>query len=343
MNLTGTEQGISTDASGQRMMADVGTAEMINVPLQALFEFTKEAAQINAPVVRNDGFNLPDGSQLVNLAAVPVVVRGELTGVIMVANKRSGPFTEEDTDMLLAVGKHAGVALENRRLHLALEEACRSTIAVLADAIEAKDPYTRGHCEGVASLAVRVAKRLGLTREEMDDVRYAALLHDVGKIGVSDGILLKPGRLLPEEFQVIQRHSEIGSDLISRVPALSHIAPYIRHHHERMDGKGYPAALAGDQIPIAARIISVVDAFDAMTSPRPYRDAIDRDHAVIELQRCSGDQFDPQVVEACLAVLDEEGASVPSEVRPLTPEDGSIGIEVIRQGEPTRAGSAGVQ
>ena len=176
---------------------------------------------------------------------------------------------------------------------------------MLADAIEAKDPYTRGHCESVAVTAVKVGERMGFNKEELESLRYAALLHDVGKIGIPDGILLKPSRLLPEEFQVIQRHAEIGSDLVKRVASLLPIAPAIRHHHEHFDGAGYPDGLSGDGILMASRIVGVVDALDAMTTPRPYRNPVSFPDALAELRRCSGGQFDPAVVDAVEFVLSE--------------------------------------
>jgi HD-GYP domain-containing protein (c-di-GMP phosphodiesterase class II) len=131
------------------------------------------------------------------------------------------------------------------------------------------------------------------------------LLHDIGKIGVPDGILLKPGRLLPEEYQVIQRHTAIGSDLVSRVPSLESIATTILHHHERIDGTGYPNGLSGENISLASRIIGVVDAFDAMTTPRPYREPVSPQEALEELRRCSGTQFDEGVVDLITVVLAE--------------------------------------
>ncbi len=224
---------------------------------------------------------------------------------MLLANKRSGPFNDKDTRLLLAVGQHAGIALENVRLHHQLNEAYASTIAVLADAIEAKDAYTRGHCESVMRLAVEVGRRLEMTGEKLDEVRYSALLHDVGKIGVPDGILLKPGKLMAEEFMIIQKHPAIGRDLVSRVPTLSRLTDAILHHHEKWDGSGYPEGLAGEGIPLAARIVGAVDAFDAMTSPRPYRDMISHQAAVAELKRCAGTQFDPRVVELIEQILHE--------------------------------------
>ncbi|RYG62746.1 HD-GYP domain-containing protein, partial [bacterium] len=186
-----------------------------------------------------------------------------------------------------------------------VQEAYVSTVAVLADAIEAKDAYTRGHCEGVSRIAVEVGRRLGLENEELDAVRYAALLHDVGKIGIPDGILLKPGKLMEEEFSIIQKHSKIGRDLVSRVPALVHLGHVILHHHERFDGSGYPEGLDGENIPLVSRIICIVDAFDAMTTPRPYRDPIERIDAFEEIRRCAGTQFDPRIVEVVTQVLME--------------------------------------
>lgn len=305
VKLTGAEAGLYVDGSGDKTLADIGLEELPPSVTKALCDFTRQVAQSEEPLVRNDSDNLPDGSNLINMAAMPVAVQGHLKGVLLVANKRSGDFTDEDTDLLLSIGSHAGIALENNRLHCELSENFLATIAVLADAIKAKDPYTRGHCESVAEIAVCIAQKLGWKHEEMDTLRYAALLHDIGKIGIPDGILMKPGRLLPEEHLVIQRHSLIGRDLVCRVRALKDVAPIILHHHERMDGSGYPDGLHGEEIAIAARIISVVDAYDAMTSPRPYRNAVSPPEALEELRRHAGSQFDTDIVDIIHNVLEE--------------------------------------
>ena len=134
-------------------------------------------------------------------------------------------------------------------------------------------------------------------------MRYAALLHDIGKIGIPDGILMKPGMLTPEERLLIERHPIIGADLISRVASLHKVAPIVRHHHEKVDGTGYPDGLTGDDIPLGSRIIAVVDALNAMTTQRPYRSPISRPEALAELRRCAGGQFDPRVVEAVESLL----------------------------------------
>lgn len=305
IKLTESEAGIFTDASGENPLAIIGLEHAKPEVRAGIFAHAKRAMETGEPVVINDADALPDGAGLVNLAALPVAVQGDTRGVIVVANKRSAPYSEEDTELLLSIGHHAGVAMENRRLHSELGEAYVSTVAVLADAIEAKDPYTRGHCESVSELAVEVGRRLGWTGTELDTIRYAALLHDVGKIGVPDGILLKPGRLLPEEFSIIQRHALIGSDLIRRVPALSHIAPVVLHHHERIDGSGYPDGQSGDEIEVAARIIGIVDSFDAMISTRPYRESMAPVDAIAELRRCAGTHFDENLVNIVAQILAE--------------------------------------
>jgi HD-GYP domain-containing protein (c-di-GMP phosphodiesterase class II) len=295
--LTGAESGLFTEADGDGTLAELRVSEMEEMIVGALYDYSRRAADSNEPLVENNPKKLPDGAGLVNLAALPVAAKGKKRGVLLLCNKRGGPFTEDDTRVLLAIGQHAGLAMENARLHEELSEAYAATIAVLADAIEAKDAYTRGHCEGVSRLAVEVGRRLELSDEQLEQVRYAALLHDVGKIGVPDGILLKPSKLMPEEFSIIQKHPQIGRDIVARIGALSALSEVILHHHEKWDGSGYPQGLAGEGIPLLARIVCAVDAFDAMTTPRPYRTAVDNAEAIAEMRRCSGTQFDAQIVE----------------------------------------------
>jgi len=295
--LTGAESGLFTQADGDGTLAQLHLSDMEEMLVGALYDYSRRASHSDAPLVENDAKKLPDGAGLVNLAALPVAAKGKKRGVLLLCNKRSGPFTEDDTQILLAIGQHAGLAMENSRLHDELNEAYAATIAVLADAIQAKDAYTRGHCEGVSKLAVEVGRRLELGDEQLQQVRYAALLHDVGKIGIPDGILLKPSKLMAEEFMIIQKHPQIGRDIVARVAALSGLGDVILHHHEKWDGSGYPEGLAGEGIPLISRIVGAVDAFDAMTSPRPYRSPVESAIAVEELRRCAGSQFDPHIVE----------------------------------------------
>ncbi|RYX80251.1 HD domain-containing protein [bacterium] len=301
--LTGAESGLFTEVDGDGTLATFHLTEMEENLVESLYDFSRQVAHSDDPLIVNDSTQLPDGAGLVNLAALPVTAKGKKRGVLLLCNKRSGDFDEEDTRLLLAIGQHAGLALENARLHEELNEAYAATIAVLADAIEAKDAYTRGHCEGVSRLAVEVAKRLNLSDEQLEQARYAALLHDVGKIGVPDGILLKPTKLMPEEFMIIQKHPQIGRDIVARVSTLSNLSDAILHHHEKWDGSGYPAGLAGEGIPLLARIVCAVDAFDAMTTPRPYRNPVPHSEAIEEMRRCAGTQFDPQIVELVAQII----------------------------------------
>ncbi len=255
------------------------------------------------------GINPGDGEVYTEGLVVPVSTLGAPSGVIVVLD-RDGSFRDLHMRSLLSVGAEAGVALENARLRDEIDKAYVSTITVLADAVQAKDPDTRGHCEQVSQYARTAARRLGLEVEEQRVTCYAALLHDVGKIGVSDEVLNKPGPLMPEERQLVQAHVRIGHALLSTVPALSKVADAVLHHHESFDGSGYPDGLAATNIPMASRIVAVVDAYCAMIDERSYKAPRTSDEARAEVLRCSGTQFDPQVVQAVLDAIAEVDAEV---------------------------------
>ncbi len=193
-----------------------------------------------------------------------------------------------------------------------LRTAYVQTIRALAEAIDAKDFYTRGHSERVGLYACKLARELGLPKQGIERVYFAGLLHDVGKIGVPDQIIAKPGRLSPEEYAEIQRHPEIGARILEPVSFLADVVPCVRHHHEWYDGseRGYPKRLRGDQIPFPSRIILVADTFDAMTTDRPYRKALPLEQVVAELHKFSGSQFDPRCVDAFLRLLEAEGEEI---------------------------------
>ncbi len=177
-----------------------------------------------------------------------------------------------------------------------------STISALAAALEAKDPYTQGHAERVSRLAVKLARELDLPESEVELMSYVGTLHDIGKIGVHDAILKKPGVYRREEFEEMKVHPDVGARIIKDIKALGTGASWVRHHHEHYDGSGYPDGLSGESIPLGARIISVADAFDAMVSGRPYRPARTPEDAARELVRCAGTQFDPEIVERMVAL-----------------------------------------
>jgi putative nucleotidyltransferase with HDIG domain len=244
-----------------------------------------------------------EGERFRNFVAAPVVLMSDLDGVIVAADRQDGHFDRDDVDSLLSVGDQAAVAVRNRRLERELQGAYVATVSMLADAVEAKDPYTHGHCEMASRYARLVSERLGLPPYDRAVVCYSALLHDVGKIAVSDGVLNKPGPLLPEERDLMRAHVRVGHDLLRAVPALGPVADIVLHHHEWYDGTGYPDGLAGEEIPLPARIVAAVDAYCAMITRRSYKEAYTEDHARDELARGAGTQFDPTVVEALLAVL----------------------------------------
>ena len=187
-------------------------------------------------------------------------------------------------------------AEENRELFI-------GSIRMLAAAIDEKDPYTRGHSGRVAKYSIIIGEELGLSKEELDKLRISALLHDVGKIGVDDRVLKKPGALTAEEFEVMKQHTVKGANIMRPVAQLKEMLPGIELHHEHMDGRGYPYGLAGDQIPVMARIIAVADTLDAMTTNRPYQSAMDIQFAVDRVRQLTGTKFDPKVVEAFVGAV----------------------------------------
>lgn len=197
---------------------------------------------------------------------------------------------DEVTVLAQRINKLA-VTLSNER-----EEMLLSAIESLVAALEAKDSYTYGHSSQVSTIANAIASKIGLSEHERFFVRIAALLHDIGKIGIPEQILNKPGQLDREERRVIEQHPEIGAKILKGIPALVRVTEIVKHHHARWDGKGYPEALAGEEIPLGARIIAIADTYQAMTSDRPYRNGLLGNIAMDELCRCAGSQFDPSLV-----------------------------------------------
>lgn len=234
------------------------------------------------------------------LISAPLVNKDNLVGVINCERvlSKKGPFTPENLDLLETLASQASIAIENARLYHNLLNVYLETIRSLAAAIDAKDSYTHGHSRRVTDLSVGIAMEMELARTEVDTIRHASLLHDVGKIGISEQILLKPGRLTDEEFETIKSHPHIGAGILNSIEFLKNVCEIIKHHHERYDGRGYPSGLAAQEIPLGSRIICVADSFDAITSNRPYRKPMTFQEAVDEVVNCSGSQFDPAVVEA---------------------------------------------
>ncbi|SHI94859.1 HD domain-containing phosphohydrolase [Desulfofundulus thermosubterraneus] len=240
------------------------------------------------------------------VAVVPVKVGGRILGTLKVYSPVPRRWSEDEVSYLATIAGQTGLALENARLYSSLREHYSSAVQALAAALEARDVYTKGHSVRVANWARACARVLGLDAGEQERVYLAGLLHDLGKIGVREDILLKPGPLTTEERKEMQSHPEVGARILepARFPAA--VIAAVRHHHEDYDGGGYPAGLVGEEIPLLARIIRVADTYDAMTSARPYRQAFTPRQAREELQRWAGRQFDPRVVEAFLQIPEDE-------------------------------------
>jgi putative nucleotidyltransferase with HDIG domain len=315
MMLTGATCGLYIVQPNQRSFRVRAAIGVDGYPQSQPSEFIKALAhkvlEQNDTVVCNEETDLSQlpapaspAEQFENCIVAPVVILKNFSGIVIVANKETGEFREEDVEVLLSVGDQAAVAVENEQLQEELQQAYLSIVGVLADAAEAKDPYTHGHCELVSRYARLVANRLDLDDEARSTVCFAALLHDIGKIGVSDGILHKVGRLLPEERDLIRSHVRIGYELLAKVPALQEVAHVVLYHHEWYDGSGYPNGLKGDAIPLAARIVSVVDAYCAMITRRSYKEEYSAQRAREELVQYAGTQFDPTVVQIFLQILD---------------------------------------
>ncbi|MGB9866407.1 MAG: HD domain-containing phosphohydrolase [Bacillota bacterium] len=240
------------------------------------------------------------------LALVPVRAGGKVLGILVASCATPRQWSKEELGYLLIVANQAGLALENARLYSSLRDYYFSAVQSLATALEAKDMYTRGHSQRVALWARACAKQLGLSAEEQEQVFIAGLLHDVGKIGVREAVLQKRGALDGQERREMQQHPVIGSRILEPAKFPPPVVAAVKHHHEDYGGGGYPEGIAGENIPLLARIIRVADAYDAMTSARPYRAAMDPAKARQELVAGSGKQFDPRVVEAFLNIDPEE-------------------------------------
>ncbi|MEM9556923.1 MAG: HD domain-containing phosphohydrolase [Acidobacteriota bacterium] len=245
------------------------------------------------------------------LLAVPLKAGGRVVGVLQLLNPRgSNAFTEADLERMRLFAAPLGQAIDNARLYSALKGQYLDTVTVLAEAVEKRDPYTGGHVRRVVVYSVLLGQELGLSQPELERLRIAATLHDVGKIAVPDEVLRKPAPLDEGEQELMRRHPVDGAEILQRIPELRDILPGIRSHHERLDGAGYPDGLRDREIPTAARIIAVADTYDAMTTTRPYRRALSDADAVAEIERGAGSQFCPEVVAAFRRLVARDELSI---------------------------------
>ncbi|MDX1631766.1 MAG: GAF domain-containing protein, partial [Thermoanaerobaculia bacterium] len=240
-----------------------------------------------------------EGFETRSILTVPLIARGKVVGVLQLLNPtdRRG-FEEEDLRRMELFAGPLAHALANARLYARQKEIFIDMVTALSEAIEKRDPYTGGHVRRVVLYSLLLGHEMGLGRERLEDLRLAATLHDIGKIGVPDRVLRKPGRLEGEEVELMQRHAADGAEIIERVRSLRHLLPGIRSHHERIDGGGYPDGLTGDELALIPRIIGVADTYDAMTTDRPYRKALSPEEAAAEIEEHAGTQFCPEVAGA---------------------------------------------
>jgi HD-GYP domain-containing protein (c-di-GMP phosphodiesterase class II)/HAMP domain-containing protein len=239
-----------------------------------------------------------------SIMCAPLLYKDTILGTISVHDKKTDEgFSSDDLMLLENLATQTAIALENDKLNDDVERGYVETISALALAVEAKDPYSRGHTKRVKEFATLIAKEFSLDKETLGTIQDAALLHDIGKIGIKDEILLKPDILTPDERRQMQRHAIIGENILKPVRSLKEVAYLARHHQEQVNGKGYPDGLTGEEMTLPLKILIVADAYDAMTSDRPYRKGMAKDEAKKELKKFSGIYFDEKVVETFFKVI----------------------------------------
>lgn len=257
------------------------------------------------PRLSNEEHGVKDHAHLFDSPSIcaPLVLHDEVLGVVAVSGRKTNEnFKEEEMNLLYNLALQTAVAIENATLNKNAEVIYFETISALALAVDAKDPYSRGHLDRVAQYSVMIADQLKLSSAEIKTLRDAARLHDIGKIGVTDMVLLKPGPLNEEEWEMMKKHPEIGEGIIKPIQSLRNLCDIVRHHHEKLDGSGYPDGLKGDEITLLVRILTVADIFDALTTDRPYRKGFSYDKAIEELQKMQG-KVDMRFVQALVDAL----------------------------------------
>lgn len=283
------------------------------VKLNTRYGIAGQVARTGKPLIVNDVtrsekfhkmIDDTTGFQTKSLICAPLMVRQKILGVIEAINKQDDTeFNEQDLEAVISVATATAMAIENTRQYQIILDAFKNTISTLAAAIDIKDPYASGHSQRVMEYTSMAAAYFSLSTDEMEILRNAAVLHDIGKIETDSCLLSKSGPLTHEEWEIIHQHPAIGANLLKEITYLEKASDLVLHHHERFDGKGYPDGLSGEDIPLGARLIAIADAFDTMTTGRSYCPAITIDQAIRELQACSGSQFCPVSVTGFITGL----------------------------------------
>jgi response regulator RpfG family c-di-GMP phosphodiesterase len=282
-------------------------AEVAPYPFQISRSIVNKSVAEKVCIVANDAshdtrFSAAESVIAMDLRSVmcaPLVSKGAVLGLIYLDNReRPNCFDENDMVLLSALANQSATAIENSRLYENVQKAYHQSILALMNTVEAKDPYTRGHSQRTSRYSLGIAQEMKLSEEECKKIKTAAELHDIGKIGVRDLIIGKDSPLSTTEFHTIQGHVLTGEKILRPIEYLNFALPAIRHHHEKYDGSGYPDGKKGNEIPLEARIVGVADAFDAMTTQRPYHNPMPMEEALEKLKAVRGKQFDPDVVDA---------------------------------------------
>lgn len=301
------DRGRLKSLSGRLIVAgDAGQSAPANQKsIQQAARLLLSEAQPDEPIVLEPGVN-PKHAAFAPLGKTalvhPVTHDGEVIGLLIAGDKRGPDTAASSVDMKLlgATATHMAIFLENAALYDDIQAMFLGTLEALTASIDAKDRYTCGHSRRVAHLTQQLAQAIGLDEATVGRMHIAGLVHDVGKIGVPEAVLLKPGKLNAEEFAWIRKHPEIGYRILKDIPQLNDILPGVLYHHERWDGRGYPEGLCGEGIPLVARLIGLADSFDAMSSTRTYRSALSRRQVLDEIAKCTGAQFDPTLAKVFL-------------------------------------------
>lgn len=239
---------------------------------------------------------------------IPLMVENEPVGILFLSqpvDPQNDPFTSDASYVVDLVADQLSTAIHRNQLNERISNLSIETVLALSRTLDARDSHSGSHSKRMAGLSERMGIRYHMTTRDVRELSWAALLHDIGKIGVEDQILYKPGPLTDREWEIMKTHPEIGAQMVGGLTGMENIAAMILGHHERMDGSGYPRGLAGEQIPLGARILAVVDSYSAMTEGRPYRSAKSHEEAIIELKNLSGKQYDTNVVNTFIGLFDE--------------------------------------
>ena len=299
----GPETGTNGGKAGQADQGRTATEDNSHI----IEVFAKKISEGAPFIVNGDHDKVLSDANICSLVTLPFKIRNKLFGVLVaIARHGSEPFTDRELYYLNFLAERATFVIENVALYENIYENLFSTLYAFVEAIEARDPYTKDHSTRVTRLAQKIGKEMGYSDNQLDPLNFSGHLHDIGKLGVPDNILLKPGPLTEKEYKEVKKHPIIGANIVSHLGLLDDEQKIILHHHERWDGKGYPIGLKGKEIPILARILAVADVYDAMASDRAYRKRLDEDVVIKTIHQSAGTQFDEEVVDA-FSTLYEKG------------------------------------